>query len=383
MEKKRLMVLLNNAMDMLEEQGIENLKEELGMNEDEFNAIRDNDDVEMNAGYVITDKFQLDDGFGVVLGHKENAMPGYEYVTWIQNVRGYDAGYYFSDKKRAIESLLDRSAILRGVNLRDKYLNEYAEGDIKAALMEFLGTEEASLFLRNKNFIGGALDTYYDMDHSYENEALREALESLYQEKVVNGEIMTADFKQFTYNKQCHVVLSDGCELTGKMMFDKDHFVVDNEEEGLISDVKSIQDISQIIINDETVYEKGKNQYCIEMNIDYKDKDNDIEIEMYTTDLESGKRKMIDRIPEIASENKINGDINCEFTIEKNGIYLDHDEVGGEVHLENDNIIVYIDDIELSPLDTQIKNALDIKDEKINKTTKYLVFDRIRDELNK
>lgn len=383
MENKRLMVLLNNAIDMLEEQGIQNLAHELGLSENELSEIRDYDGVEMNVGYKITDKVQLDDEFGVVMGHKENAMHGYEYVTWIQNDRGYDHGYYYSDKKRALESMMERAALLGGVDLRDKYANEFAEGDIEAALMEFLGTEEASLLLRNKNFIESALETYFDMDRSYENEVLRDALEGLYQEKVVNGEIMTADFKQFTYNKQCHVVLNDGSELTGKMIFDKYNFIVNNEEKELISDMKSVQDIFQIIINDEIVYEKGKNQYCIEMNIDYEDIDNDIEIEMYTTDLESGKRKMIDKIPEIALEYKINGDIDCELTIETNGIYLDHDEMQGEIQLKDNEVVVYIDDIQLSPLDSQIKNALDMKDSQIDETTKDLVFDRIKNQIEK
>ena len=157
-----------------------------------------------NAGYSITDVIRLQ-GNTYVLGHNPNAPS--PYVTWayVEARNYYTFGHYFSNEtdarasmiKRAMECLptTEHDALIRAVmgdDLKSVIMEEGRMenrlGDIESCLIDALhhldvDENRAASIMADEEFIRYALSRYHNIDHSYENEALTDSLETLLKER--------------------------------------------------------------------------------------------------------------------------------------------------------------------------------------------------------
>lgn len=134
---------------------------------------------EKNAGYEILHSINLNGEFGIVLGENKNAIEGYQFVTWINNSRGYDQGCYFSDKKQAYVSLLERIARTIGVDLENYYFQKSAFEDIEAIMNTIpdVTMEQVSALMKDKRFKAIAYNQFLKSDDA---EDLKYRLEDEY-----------------------------------------------------------------------------------------------------------------------------------------------------------------------------------------------------------
>ncbi|WP_304841968.1 hypothetical protein [Dubosiella newyorkensis] len=142
---------------------------------------------EKNAGYEILHSINLNGEFGIVLGENKNAIEGYQFVTWINNSRGYDQGCYFSDKKQAYVSLLERIARTIGVDLENYYFQKSAFEDIEAIMntIPSVTMEQAGELMKDERFKSIA---YHQFLHSENAEDLQYRLENEYNKYISNEE---------------------------------------------------------------------------------------------------------------------------------------------------------------------------------------------------
>ena len=346
--------------------------------------------VEMNAGFTITNKVQLDNGFGVVLGEKKAAMKGYEYVTWIQNSRGYDNGYYFGDKKKALESMIDRAASLGGIDLREKFGNEYAEAEIETALKEFLSEHETSELMKNKEFMTEAFYQYDHKDRSYENEAFREIMEDVYKESIKNGEVFEPKFLKNLEGAYCEVTMMNGDVYQGNFGVGiyRNEFILTINNGSTFMHSGELNDIAKIRSEDVIMFEKGKDLYRIDA--EFNNKTDEAKICAYSTDLKTAQEAAKNNILKICKEQGMDGEFYCDFQTEKNGIYLDHDEGFMSVDLHNQEVYFDLND-DINKGHSSIEDLLDlavqqVKEEELQleqKEKKVLKLNRKNDDLEK
>lgn len=140
------------------------------------------ENLEFNGHYKIESKIITWTGFNVVLGVYEQAMNGYQYVTWTENSRGYDRGHYFANKQDAIIDMFERGVDTLGVNLHEKYRDDLAIEDITVGLREFLSEDEIEHIVQNQDFMSAAYHRYWKIDFSIINEGIVDMLEELYNE---------------------------------------------------------------------------------------------------------------------------------------------------------------------------------------------------------
>lgn len=163
-----------------------------------------------NAGYVIKDEISVM-GSTYVLGHNPNPTTPAPFVTWAQDgPDSYRFGHYFVDEASARQNLFSRAfaampekdveEIIHN-NMPDAIRDAIAEqarkdlaiADIESCLDDALDNLDlgadyvaradlAEQLLKNEDFISHALHSYYKIDHSAENEALTDSLESLLKE---------------------------------------------------------------------------------------------------------------------------------------------------------------------------------------------------------
>jgi len=122
--------------------------------------------MEMNGKYQIISRISSGTGFNTVLGYNEKAMEGYEYVTWIENSRGFDSGHYFGSKKEAQIDFINRGARGLGIDLDHVYYEKQAIETIENALSELFSKKDVESLLKNKQFMGIAYDKYLSFDDS-------------------------------------------------------------------------------------------------------------------------------------------------------------------------------------------------------------------------
>lgn len=132
---------------------------------------------EKNAGYEILHSINLNGEFGIVLGENKNAIEGYQFVTWINNSRGYDQGCYFSDKKQAYVSLLERSASSVEISLNSYYYKQAAFEDIEAIMNTIpdVTMEQVSALMKDKRFKAIAYNQFLKSDEYHKYTSKEEA----------------------------------------------------------------------------------------------------------------------------------------------------------------------------------------------------------------
>lgn len=157
----------------------------------------------VNAGYEIKDAVSIS-GKHYVMGQHQNPQAPAPFVTWETDdqQKYFYQGHYFTDQKDAQLDLLKRSsqAIDLGdqtigkalltqqdrLDLQMEFRNANALEDIAAALADeinYLGLNyDVDALMEDPSFIDQAMRMYDNQDHSYENEALRDALSPLLQE---------------------------------------------------------------------------------------------------------------------------------------------------------------------------------------------------------
>ena len=217
-------------------------------------------DIEMNQGYLIRQEITYDNLDGeacaVVLGEKETRF-GKEYVTWQRDSEGgYNHGHYFKDKEAAKLDFFRRGLEESSVDLRGKYMEEDALMDIDAALAYEFTEKQVDKLLENDAFKERALHAYYNVDHSYENDALREALEVLYHEMKRDGILVPEEMFNFVGEKPCTIVTEKGETIADVQLaangVDQIFYQSENKR-GAIPFV----DVKEVLCEGKTVYEKG------------------------------------------------------------------------------------------------------------------------------
>lgn len=163
-------------------------------------------DKKFNANYELIDSISIA-GNTYVLG--ENPKAPSPYATWSKDPNGgYSFGHYFTDLAAARADLFKRGMshlpeesydqLFRDNlpdHIREEIVREERESgffaDIENCLydaVEHLGGESADVeeLMKNEDFRGLALHTYFKQDHSYENEALSDSLETLVRDKFMH-----------------------------------------------------------------------------------------------------------------------------------------------------------------------------------------------------
>lgn len=216
--------------------------------------------VEMNAGFAIRQEITYDNLDGetcaVVLGEKETSY-GMSYVTWQRDsAGGYNHGHYFEDKEAAKLDFFRRGLEESSVDLRGKYMEEDALMDIDAALAYEFSEKQVDKLLENGVFKERALHAYYNVDHSYENDALRETLEDLYHEMKRDGILVPEEVLDFVGEKPCTIVTEKGETIEDVKLsvngVDRIFYQSENKY-----DVISFVDVKEVLCEGNTVYEKG------------------------------------------------------------------------------------------------------------------------------
>ena len=156
-----------------------------------------------NAGYEIVETLSFSDHH-FALGHNPKAPAA--YVTWetSEKLEAFFRGHYFTDKEDAILDLFQRAGrelhlaghkslgigLLTEQDLHDmrqEFRNENAREDIAVALAEELDCHreenyDLEALLKDPAFMDKAIRLYDNLDHGYENEALRDELSYLLEE---------------------------------------------------------------------------------------------------------------------------------------------------------------------------------------------------------
>lgn len=158
---------------------------------------------EKNGGYLIKDQITLM-GSTYVLGENPDAPS--PFVTWAKGpVGGYAFGHYFADEDSARRDLLSRAILdmpeeqvdMLALSLisedamaeiHRKERDDNAFEDIDSCLYDALDalnidSDEHTAIMKNPQFREEALRTYWNQDHSYENEALSQSLEELIRDR--------------------------------------------------------------------------------------------------------------------------------------------------------------------------------------------------------
>lgn len=217
-------------------------------------------DIEMNQGYLIRQEITYDNLDGeacaVVLGEKETSY-GMQYVTWQRDSEGgYNHGHYFSDKDAAKLDLFRRGLEKSSVDLRGKYMEEDALSDIDAALSYEFSEKQVDKLLENGVFKERALHAYYNVDHSYENDALRETLEDLYHEMKRDGILVPEEMFDFVGEKPCTIVTEKGETIADVQLaangVDQIFYQSENKR-----DVIPFVDVKEVLCEGKEVYSKG------------------------------------------------------------------------------------------------------------------------------
>ena len=325
MDEKRLMVLLENTITLLgEERADENLddflRKEVGFTEEELEQVRKGElQPEKNAGFRIVDKVQLSSGFGVVLGEKKSAFGQMEYVTWLQNARGFDRGHYYTNKNEAKLDFVKRVASELNVDLGEAFRNEWAVGDIESALLEFLRDKECNELMKNGDFMARAKHIYWNVDHSYENEGLRESMENLYSDMIKEGNFFASGIANYLDGKRCFVKMENKEKYEGvmKIAADRCTFWLEGLENPTMI---ALQDVKEIRCGNEVVYEKGCDQYEVTVRVN-----DEIEVITVGPKVEDAKQLSMEKVRAICNNSElIEG--NIEMMISKNEMYYDSDE---------------------------------------------------------
>lgn len=160
----------------------------------------------VNHGYVITDTIRIA-GNSYVLGCHPTAPAS--FVTWAADATGgYTYGHYFTTEdaarldlfKRALDAMpeaLSREVILSNLSEEDRAAikeegrRENYVADIESCLFDALNhlgfdCDKLSMLMASEEFMAHAFRVYHNQDHSYENEALTESLESLVEDRYAN-----------------------------------------------------------------------------------------------------------------------------------------------------------------------------------------------------
>lgn len=156
----------------------------------------------VNAGYTIKEQVTIH-GNTYVMGHNPNPNTPAPYVTWAANLNEnyFVYGHYFADEASARANLLKRamehmpeqeynsfvkSALTDELRseLSSEARRDVALADIEACLegaLENLDLDPdlTQKLLADERFVEFAMHKYYNVDHSFENEALTDTLESL------------------------------------------------------------------------------------------------------------------------------------------------------------------------------------------------------------
>ena len=162
----------------------------------------------------------FDNPIEVVMGFNEKAAS--HYVTWLVNPNQPDAyhwGHYFSSKEDAMKDFFERGMREASLDFREIYRTENALEDIQSALEWPFNSFAVECLLNNETFKEHALHRYYNIDHSAENEALSETLESLYNEMVEKNEIFPFDVIESSKDEPVTVNTLTGESLRGKASF--------------------------------------------------------------------------------------------------------------------------------------------------------------------
>ncbi len=145
---------------------------------------------EYNGKYKIINRMETETGFNYVIGENLNALQGYQYVTWIQNERGYDSGHYFGNLKNAQIDLLERSAKEMDVNLESHYFKKFAMEDIKSALYSISSPKIAGELFKDKDLMDSLYHDYMKSDISIVQQLEVLIIGSLKKIEIEKGQIL-------------------------------------------------------------------------------------------------------------------------------------------------------------------------------------------------
>lgn len=154
----------------------------------------------VNADYTITDHISVGDET-YVIGHNPD-HPLVPYVTWAANedLTYFAFGHYLQTRDEALLDLMKRATARMEIEgepiapmllsqddrekLHTEFSKENALADIESCLYDAfdhldIDSDKVPELMSNPDFQSNALHRYYNIDHSYENEALSEVLENL------------------------------------------------------------------------------------------------------------------------------------------------------------------------------------------------------------
>lgn len=177
----------------------------------------------INAGYEIINAMQLKNQFGtemeVVMGFNEKAAS--PYVTWAYypNTNCYDHGHYFGTKEAVTRDFFERGMNEMALDLRAEYRKEATIEAIEGELNWNFNKEQVEGLLLNEDFMSRAIHKYDNIDHSAENEALRDAVEDIYGLMVENKEIFDFELVKKIQHQTVSVVLQNDEAHTGQVYF--------------------------------------------------------------------------------------------------------------------------------------------------------------------
>ncbi len=136
-----------------------------------------NENKEMNGKYEIISRVTTGTGFNTVLGVNNNAMNGYEYVTWTENSRGFDNGHYFGDLQSARMDMLLRASNEFNIDLEHEFYEKFILEDIEANLRQLVNKNDVKELMNTKEFISLAYHKY--MKHDNIDDTFLDTLESI------------------------------------------------------------------------------------------------------------------------------------------------------------------------------------------------------------
>ena len=183
----------------------------------------------VNQGYEIINMVQItrehDSDIEVVMGYNPKAPQ--PFVTWsyYPEKDSYEHGHYFVSKENALRDMFERGMDKVDLDLREIYRKETAIADMDAALGYGFKEDAIEGLLNNDQFLSRALHGYYNIDHSAENDALRDVLEDLYDEMVRNHEILDFHLMEIIEEAQennpkaLSIELKDGKVFSGRVYF--------------------------------------------------------------------------------------------------------------------------------------------------------------------
>lgn len=93
----------------------------------------ENQSLNVHQGFMIKNRMSTGTGFDYVLGEK-NTKYGKQFVTWVANDRGYDAGHYFTNLRSAQKDLIQRCANEMDVDLSVDHERKFILANIEDAL---------------------------------------------------------------------------------------------------------------------------------------------------------------------------------------------------------------------------------------------------------